>query len=184
MSGVMEGRMEGQAEVRDRSRSGAKGSPRHRAASSVCATEPAMTPSSAPSSCLSRTSARYETTALKFAIADAAPSPGARSAARSGTTIDYDRREEIRGPVHRVLKQVVARVDELGTRKYELARLPEVVLSEAIANALAHHSYEAAGTAVRVEIRPSLLVVRSPGGPPELVTVDNIREASADATSS
>lgn len=183
-----------------------------------------------------RTSARYETTALKVAIADAAPElrreigralrwsratserlratelaiderltvagvlyllPDPTKALGKAfvevlrfpddTTIDYDRREEIRGPVHHVLEQVVARVaDELGTefvvlgtRRYELPRLPEVVLREAIANALAHRSYEAAGTAVRVEIRPSLLVVRSPGGLPEPVTVDNIREASA-----
>lgn len=103
------------------------------------------------------------------------------------TTMDYDRRDELRGPLHHVLARVVSRVvDELGTelvvvgtRRYELPRLPEVVLREAVANALAHRSYQAAGTAVRVEIRPSLLVVRSPGCLPEPVTVENIREASA-----
>lgn len=103
------------------------------------------------------------------------------------TTVDYDRREEIRGPIHHVLEQIVSRIrDELGTelvvlgtRRYELPRLPEVVLREAVANALAHRSYEAAGTAVRVELRPSALVVRSPGGLPEPVTVENIREATA-----
>jgi ATP-dependent DNA helicase RecG len=102
-------------------------------------------------------------------------------------TAYHDRREEIRGPVHHILEQAVSRVmDELGTelvvlgtRRYELPRLPEVVLREAIANALAHRSYEAAGTAVRIELRPSLLVVRSPGGLPEPVTVENIREATA-----
>jgi ATP-dependent DNA helicase RecG len=102
-------------------------------------------------------------------------------------TIDYDRREEIRGPVHRVLPRVVERVmAELGTelvvlgvRRYELPRLPEVVIREAIANALGHRSYEAAGTSVRVEMRPSSVQVRSPGGLPEPVTVENIRETSA-----
>jgi ATP-dependent DNA helicase RecG len=103
------------------------------------------------------------------------------------TTIDYDRREEVRGPIHHVLKLTVSRVlDELGTelvvlgtRRYELPRLPEVVVREAIANALAHRSYEASGTAVRIELRPSALVVRSPGGLPEPVTVQNIRETYA-----
>lgn len=102
-------------------------------------------------------------------------------------TIDYDRREEIRGPVHRVLRRAVERVeDELGTelvvlgvRRYDLPRLPELVLREAVANALGHRSYEAGGTAVRVELRPSSVVIRSPGGLPEPVTVENIREASA-----
>jgi ATP-dependent DNA helicase RecG len=100
---------------------------------------------------------------------------------------DYDRREELRGPIHRLLRRVVDRLmDELGTelvvlgvQRYELPRLPEVVLREAMANALAHRSYEAGGTAVRIELRPSMVVVRSPGGLPEPVTVENIREASA-----
>lgn len=102
-------------------------------------------------------------------------------------TVNYDRRDEIRGPIHHVLRRAVERImDELGlemvvlgTRRYELPRIPEVVLREALANALAHRSYETAGTAVRVELRPSLLVVRSPGGLPEPVTVENIRETSA-----
>jgi ATP-dependent DNA helicase RecG len=101
--------------------------------------------------------------------------------------VDYDRREQVDGPLHHVLEETVRRVARelgtelvvLGTRRYELSRLPDVVLREAIANALAHRSYEAAGTAVRVELRPSAVVVRSPGGLPEPVTVENIRETTA-----
>jgi ATP-dependent DNA helicase RecG len=103
------------------------------------------------------------------------------------SSVDYDRREQIDGPLHHVLEETVRRVAGelgtelvvLGTRRYELPRLPEVVLREAIANAVAHRSYEAAGTAVRVELRPSAVVVRSPGGLPEPVTVENIRETTA-----
>jgi ATP-dependent DNA helicase RecG len=102
-------------------------------------------------------------------------------------TTAYDRREEIRGPLHRVHETTVARVMEalgtelvvLGVRRYELPRLPEEVLREAIANGLAHRSYETNGTAVRVEMRPSSVVVRSPGSLPEPVTVENMREARA-----
>lgn len=102
-------------------------------------------------------------------------------------TVEYDRREEIRGPVHMLLTGTVERIlAELGTelvvlgvRRYDLPRLPVVVLREAVANALAHRSYEAAGTAVRVEMRPSSVTIRSPGGLPEPVTVENMREASA-----
>jgi ATP-dependent DNA helicase RecG len=103
------------------------------------------------------------------------------------TTAGYDRREELRGPIQQVLATAVDRiVAELGTelvvlgvRRYDLPRLPVVVLREAVANALAHRSYEAGGTAVRVEMRPSKVVIRSPGGLPEPVTVENMREASA-----
>jgi ATP-dependent DNA helicase RecG len=102
-------------------------------------------------------------------------------------TVDYDRRTEVRGPVHHVLQQAVELVSAelgtelvvLGTRRYELPRLPIVVLREAIANAVAHRSYEASGTAVRIELRPSVVTIRSPGGLPEPVTVENIREANA-----
>ncbi|HEV2712930.1 MAG TPA: hypothetical protein VGU26_07520, partial [Gaiellaceae bacterium] len=49
-------------------------------------------------------------------------------------TIDYDRRDEIRGPVHHILDEAVRRIANelgtelvvLGTRRYELPRLPEV----------------------------------------------------------
>ena len=100
---------------------------------------------------------------------------------------DYDLREEFRGPIPDVLRASVERLQThlgselvvLGSQRYELDRLPEVVLREAIANALAHRSYEANGTAVRIEIRPTMVVVRSPGGLPEPVTVANIREANA-----
>ena len=103
------------------------------------------------------------------------------------SAIEYDRREELRGSLNQILTATVERImAELGTelvvlgvRRYDLPRLPEVVLREAVANALAHRSYETAGTAVRVEMRPSSVVIRSPGGLPEPVTVENMRETSA-----
>jgi ATP-dependent DNA helicase RecG len=106
---------------------------------------------------------------------------------RADDGVDYDRRIEIRGPLHRQLRETVAAiVDELGTemvvlgvQRYELPRVPEVVLREAVANALAHRSYELNRTPVRVELRPGFVRVISPGGLPEPVTIQNIREASA-----
>lgn len=101
--------------------------------------------------------------------------------------LEYERREELHGPLPALLEETVERIADalgtelvvLGVRRYDLPRLPAVVLREAVANALAHRSYEAAGTAVRVELRPSSVVIRSPGGLPEPVTVENMREASA-----
>ncbi len=100
---------------------------------------------------------------------------------------EYIRREEIRGPLDVQLKRTVELLDAqlgrelvvLGVRRYELARVPEVVLRESVANALAHRSYEAQGTPVRIELRPSVVRVVSPGGLPEPVTEANIREQMA-----
>lgn len=105
----------------------------------------------------------------------------------SDTGTDYDRREELSGPLDRQLRAAVERlVDDLGTelvvlgtQRYELPRIPEVVLRESIANALAHRSYEIARTPVRIELRPASIRLISPGGLPEPVTVRNIRETNA-----
>jgi ATP-dependent DNA helicase RecG len=101
--------------------------------------------------------------------------------------VNYDRRLEFVGPVHQQVENVTAfLMDELGTdlivsgsRRYELPRIPEVVLREAIANAVAHRSYEELGRAVRVELRPDRVMIISPGGLPEPVTEENIRETQS-----
>jgi ATP-dependent DNA helicase RecG len=100
---------------------------------------------------------------------------------------DYDLRLEIRGPLPSQLKQTAERVLEevgtelvvLGLRRHDLPRLPRMVVREALANALAHRDYELNLTPIKVEIRPSSVVIRSPGGLPEPVTVDNIRATHA-----
>jgi ATP-dependent DNA helicase RecG len=106
---------------------------------------------------------------------------------REDQSVDYDLRIEIKGSLRQQLERAVARINEevgtelvvLGVRRFDLPRLPPVVVREAVANALAHRSYELNRTPVRIEIRPSAVQIRSPGGLPEPVTVDNIRETSA-----
>jgi ATP-dependent DNA helicase RecG len=100
---------------------------------------------------------------------------------------EYDKRLEVRGSLGRQLEDAVAQVTAelgnelvvLGVRRYELPRIPRVVLREALANAIAHRSYELDGTAVRVELHPGVVRIISPGGLPEPVTVENIRETQA-----
>jgi ATP-dependent DNA helicase RecG len=100
---------------------------------------------------------------------------------------EYDRREELRGPLPRLLEETVRMVgDELGNElvilgihRHEIPRLPVVVLREAIANALAHRSYELNRTSVRIELRARGVRIISPGGLPEPVTVENLRETQA-----
>jgi ATP-dependent DNA helicase RecG len=102
-------------------------------------------------------------------------------------SVDYDRRVEIKGPVQEQVEAATRFViDELGTdlivsgvKRYELPKIPEVVLREAIANAVAHRTYEDVGRAVRIELRPDAVSIKSPGGLPEPVTEENIREAQS-----
>lgn len=106
---------------------------------------------------------------------------------RDDHSIDYDLRVEIKGSLPSQLERAVARINDevgtelvvLGVRRFDLPRLPPVVVREAVANALAHRSYELNRTPVRIEVRPSAVQIRSPGGLPEPVTVDNIRETTA-----
>ena len=100
--------------------------------------------------------------------------------------LDYDRRAEFRGPLQeQVLRATEFVTDELGfdmavldVHRHELHRLPHTALREAIANAVAHRSYAATGEAVRIEIRPDRVVVRSPGALPGGVTLADIAERS------
>lgn len=105
---------------------------------------------------------------------------------RDGGTV-YDKRSEIRGDLPRQITEATRAVlDELGSdvvvvgvHRHELPRIPETVLREALANAVAHRTYENARQSVRVEIHPDRVTVRSPGSLPEPVTVANIRDQNA-----
>ena len=100
--------------------------------------------------------------------------------------IDYDRRVEFTGPIHNqvadaaafVLEELGVDLATIGVWRHELHRLPEAVVREAIANAVAHRSYAALGEAVRVEMRPDRVVVRSPGGLPPGVSLDRLADQS------
>ena len=69
------------------------------------------------------------------------------------TTADYDRRDEIRGPLDHQVEASARLVTDhlgieavvLGLRRFELPRIPEAVVREALANAVAHRSYETGG---------------------------------------
>ncbi len=105
---------------------------------------------------------------------------------RSGAA-NYDRRLDIDGPAdeqvaaatRELMSELGADVVVLGTRRHELPRIPEQVLREAIANAVAHRSYEMNGQPVRIEIHPDRVVIRSPGSLPEPVTLANMREQNS-----
>jgi ATP-dependent DNA helicase RecG len=103
------------------------------------------------------------------------------------SSLNYDQRIQIVGPVQHQIEEAARRVAEavgselviLGLRRHELPRLPLVVIREALANAVAHRSYELTGTPIRIQMRPQEVVISSPGSLPEPVTVDNIRQTQA-----
>jgi ATP-dependent DNA helicase RecG len=106
---------------------------------------------------------------------------------RDDDSVNYDLRVEIKGALPAQLRQARDRVAEelgtelvvLGLHRHDLPRVPAVVVREAIANALVHRAYELSRTPVRIEVRPSSVSIFSPGGLPEPVTVENIREMTA-----
>jgi ATP-dependent DNA helicase RecG len=99
----------------------------------------------------------------------------------------YDRRIQVEGPVDVQVREAAKLVyDELGSElvvlgvhRHQLPRVPLRVLREAIANAVAHRSYEQSGQSVRIEIRTDAVTIVSPGGLPEPVTAQNIRDTQA-----
>lgn len=98
-----------------------------------------------------------------------------------------DRRIEVAGPTNRQVEEATRIVHDelgydevvLGLRRHELPRLPERVVREAIANAVAHRSYEQRGTPIRVELHPDRVEVVSPGGLIPPVTVERMRDQQA-----
>jgi ATP-dependent DNA helicase RecG len=96
---------------------------------------------------------------------------------------DPDRVWRIQGPItEQVERATTTVVDELGSvsviigaKRVEMPKIPPRVIREALANAVAHRSYENAGSAVHVDITPTQVAVTSPGTLPEPVTIENIR---------
>lgn len=104
-----------------------------------------------------------------------------------GSGPDFRRRRTVGGPLPEQVDVAASTVTEelgsdlvvTGVLRRDLPRLPPVVVREAIANAVAHRSYERDQTAVIVEIRPDRVAVTSPGPLPEGVTVETMRYAQA-----
>jgi ATP-dependent DNA helicase RecG len=96
---------------------------------------------------------------------------------------DPDRVWRIQGPItDQVERATTTVVDELGSvsvivgaKRVEMPKIPPRVIREAVANAVAHRSYENAGSSVHVDITPTQIAVTSPGTLPEPVTIENIR---------
>lgn len=105
----------------------------------------------------------------------------------SDDSTSYVRREAIDGPVQVqaeratdwILRDIGTEMVVTGARRHDVPRLPRRVVREAVANAVAHRDYARDQTPVVVEVRPSAVIVTSPGRLPAPVTVATLREAQA-----
>jgi ATP-dependent DNA helicase RecG len=104
---------------------------------------------------------------------------GAGSDPRRRMTIGGPLPEQVSTAAQLVVAELGSDVVVTGIHRRDLPRLPSVVVREAIANAVAHRSYERDQSAIIIEIRPNQVVVTSPGPLPEGVTVATMRRAQA-----
>ena len=65
--------------------------------------------------------------------------------------------------------------DITGTKRIEAPALPDIVLRELVANAVAHRDYSIAGSDIRIFLFPNRLEFRSPGRLPNTLNLDKIR---------
>jgi ATP-dependent DNA helicase RecG len=93
-------------------------------------------------------------------------------------------REELSGPISQLLDACLAFISAhtkryqvvIGTRRTVWPEYPEEVLREGLLNAFAHRDYGRRGTTVDVTIWEDRIEIRSPGGLPGPITLENIRE--------
>ncbi|NOZ26950.1 MAG: transcriptional regulator [Chloroflexi bacterium] len=96
----------------------------------------------------------------------------------------YGRREEITGPLPRLIERAwnivmeEMRVEAVvrGLKREERPEYPPFAVREALINAVCHRDYRLAGRRIEVRMFDDRLEVQSPGGLPGYITLDNIVE--------
>ncbi len=96
----------------------------------------------------------------------------------------YTRREEINGPLARIIERAWQVIWEDMTKeavvrglvREERTEYPKVAVREALVNAVCHRDYRIAGRKIEVRMFSDRLEIVSPGGLPGYITLDNILE--------
>ena len=102
----------------------------------------------------------------------------------SGEKAGYGRREEITGPLPRLIEeawQIIFQEMRVGAvvtglKRQETTEYPPFAVREALINAVAHRDYRLSGRRIEVRMFDDRLEVYSPGGLAGYITVDNIVE--------
>lgn len=99
-----------------------------------------------------------------------------------GGTLGYGRREELIGPLPKIIdrawrvlweemdKQAVVK----GLQRHEQLEYPESSVREALVNAVAHRDYRLTGRSIEIRMYTDRVEITSPGGLPAHITLDNI----------
>ncbi len=96
----------------------------------------------------------------------------------------YGRREEIGGPLARIIQRTWEVLGEemrigavvTGLEREEHTEYPVTAVREALVNAIAHRDYRLGGRRIEVRMFTDRMEITSPGGLPGYITVDNIVE--------
>jgi ATP-dependent DNA helicase RecG len=109
--------------------------------------------------------------------------PGTEPRADSGG-IGYGRRDELSGPVARIVERAWNVVYEEmrvgatvnGLEREELTEYPRFAVREAVVNAVAHRDYRIKGRRIEIRMYANRMEIISPGGLPGYMTLDNLVE--------
>ncbi|HEC34249.1 MAG TPA: hypothetical protein ENI37_05980, partial [Chloroflexi bacterium] len=96
----------------------------------------------------------------------------------------YGRREEVGGPLPRIIQRTWAVIMEemrtgavvKGLEREEQTEYPPAAVREALVNAVAHRDYRLRGRRIEVRVFADRMEIISPGGLPGYITLDNIVE--------
>ena len=96
----------------------------------------------------------------------------------------YSRREEITGPVPRLIEstwnlvwsEMAVSAIVKGLEREETFEYPQFAVREALVNAICHRDYRLRGRRIEVRMFSDRLEVISPGGLPGFITVENIKD--------
>jgi ATP-dependent DNA helicase RecG len=96
----------------------------------------------------------------------------------------YTRREEITGPLPRLIErawnliwsEMAVSAVVKGLEREETTEYPQFAVREAIVNAVCHRDYRLKGRRIEIRMYSDRLEVISPGGLPGFITVENIKD--------
>ncbi|MDE0198355.1 MAG: putative DNA binding domain-containing protein [Caldilineaceae bacterium] len=117
-------------------------------------------------------------------LAKSAGSEASVYLASEAGSFGYGRREEITGPIARIVErgwrviweEMGKKAVVKGLQREDQTEYPPFAVREALVNAVCHRDYRLRGSSVEIHMRPDSLEIISPGGLPAYITIENIVE--------
>ncbi len=117
-------------------------------------------------------------------LAKAAGSEASLYLGSEAGSFGYGRREEITGPLARIIErgwriiweEMGKKAVVKGLQREDQTEYPPFAVREALVNAVCHRDYRLRGSSIEIHMRPDGLEIISPGGLPAYITIANIVE--------